>query len=201
MAVTRIIRGRRVELTARQIKQRVRELTGWSSEEYSRRYDVFRNRTRNYERAFGLERGSIKANEAFYRIINKQVYAEERYGEEVGAEFGSYNPEADTGAIEYSQQELGILQSGASSTGRALTRAQLQAAKQRVVSDFSALISKSPSVNQKYAQFVAENPNATAAETREFLVQAANEMKELQRQEYEANRDFYDRYGLAPGSP
>lgn len=62
-------------LTSREIKKRVMQATGWTSEQYQKQYDILRNKTRNYETITGSST-KIKVNELLY----KKTLAERRYG-------------------------------------------------------------------------------------------------------------------------
>lgn len=75
-----IQRGGRT-LTNRERAAEIRRLTGWTKEEYNRRYDVLRNRARNYEATTGAERGSINVGDLLYRDVRRRAMAQ-RYGEE-----------------------------------------------------------------------------------------------------------------------
>lgn len=184
MAVQQIINGRSVTLTNKQIKARIIELTGWTPEQYNKQYDIFRNRTRNYEKITGLPRGTIAANEELYRIINKDAYAQ-RAG----------------GIPTYSQRERGILGTTSQRTTAKISEAQNFSAKQRILNDFSPLLNKSATAAADWGAFNAANPNATAEETRIFLDEESNKIKTLKEKEIKFNRDFYEYYGIEPESP
>lgn len=66
-------RGRR--LSAREQKKKVMQWRGWDSKTYQREYDRLRNRVRNYERATGMERGSINAADLLARESRRQFYS------------------------------------------------------------------------------------------------------------------------------
>ena len=71
-------------LNDRQIKRAIMEANGWTSEEYQKRYDVLRNRVRNYEQVTGQSLGGkIRVNELLYQTTK----AQKRYG-------GAYRPSA-----------------------------------------------------------------------------------------------------------
>lgn len=62
-------------LPPREQKAKIMQWTGWSSKEYRREYDKLRNRTRNYERATGMERGTINIGDMLAREARRQYYA------------------------------------------------------------------------------------------------------------------------------
>ena len=64
------------ELSAREQKALVMREAGWSSKEYQKRYDVLRNRARNYERAVGLEKGTINVADLLARDVHYRYRAE-----------------------------------------------------------------------------------------------------------------------------
>lgn len=96
-------------LTNRERAAEIRRLTGWTKEEYNRRYDVLRNRARNYEKATGLEPGSIDVGDLLYRN-QRRVAMSKRYGEE-------YKPTALYAAISATP---------AGSTGRQISQRGIQ---------------------------------------------------------------------------
>ena len=71
-----------VRLTPREQKAKVLGWTGWSPKEYERQYDRLRNRVRNFERANGLEKGSINAADLLARHAREEYFAR-RQGREV----------------------------------------------------------------------------------------------------------------------
>ena len=71
-----------VRLTPREQKAKVLGWTGWSKKEYERQYDRLRNRVRNFERANGLEKGSINAANLLARHAREEYFAK-RQGREV----------------------------------------------------------------------------------------------------------------------
>lgn len=92
-------------LTARQQAAYVREITGWTREQYKRERDLLYNRTRNYERIAGLKRGEIDVSDLLARRERGKLYAR-RAGQE-------WQPTAQLEAI---------MSAPASSVGRAPTQ-------------------------------------------------------------------------------
>lgn len=121
-------------LTNRERAAEIRRLTGWTKEEYNRRYDVFRNRARNYEAAIGAERGSINVGDLLYRDVRRRAMAQ-RYGEQ-------YRPSALYEAVSSAP---------ASSTGRRISKAGIarisRAEQIRGVRQFSGIL-----YNSKYSE-------------------------------------------------
>lgn len=61
-------------LTRREQAQYVRELAGWTREEYNKEYDKLRNRVRTYEKATGLEKGSINVADLLAREVRSDIF-------------------------------------------------------------------------------------------------------------------------------
>lgn len=99
------IRRQGKQLTPRKQAEYVRQITGWSREEYRRQRDLLYNRVRNYERISGLERGTIDVAELLARRERGKQYAA-RTGQE-------WRPTAQLEAI---------MQAPASSTGRRISQ-------------------------------------------------------------------------------
>lgn len=82
MAVYKIVKGQRVQLTAREQKAYVMKQKGISSAEYKKQYDIFKNKLRAYEayqRAHGVDVKKQSASEL--------IYKHERAKAREGAEF------------------------------------------------------------------------------------------------------------------
>lgn len=128
-----IQRGGRT-LTNRERAAEIRRLTGWTQAEYNRRYDVLRNRARNYEAATGAERGSINVGDLLYRDVRSRAMAQ-RYGEQ-------YRP---SGLYE------AVSAAPASSTGRRISQAGISrvstAEQRRGIRQFSGIL-----YNSKYSE-------------------------------------------------
>lgn len=128
-----IRRGGRI-LTNKERAAEIRRLTGWTQAEYNRRYDVLRNRARNYEAATGAERGSINVGDLLYRDARSRAMAQ-RYGEQ-------YRP---SGLYE------AVSAAPASSTGRRISKAGIArvstAEQSRGIRQFSGIL-----YNSKYSE-------------------------------------------------
>ena len=86
MAIYKKIKGTNevVKLSNKQIKAEIMKVHGWTSEEYQRHYDIFKNKLRNYEsykRAHGVDVVTQSPQELLY----KQAKAMQR-------DKGSYKP-------------------------------------------------------------------------------------------------------------
>lgn len=63
-------------LTPKQVKAEIQAIKGWTTAQYQREYDKFRNKVRNYETLSGVEKGKYKVQDLFY----EKTKAEKRYG-------------------------------------------------------------------------------------------------------------------------
>lgn len=63
-------------LTSKQVKAEIQAIKGWTTAQYQREYDKFRNKVRNYETISGVEKGKYKVQELLY----EKTKAEKRYG-------------------------------------------------------------------------------------------------------------------------
>ena len=63
-------------LTPKQVKAEIQAIKGWTTAQYQREYDKFRNKVRNYETLSGVEKGKYKVQELLY----EKTKAEKRYG-------------------------------------------------------------------------------------------------------------------------
>lgn len=67
-------------LSSRQIKSRVRAVTGWTNEQYNKQYDILRNKARNYEKLTGT-----KVETPVNELLFRETLAKARYGEDYSA--------------------------------------------------------------------------------------------------------------------
>ena len=63
-------------LTPKQVKAEIQSMKGWTTAQYQKEYDKFRNKVRNYETLSGVEKGKYKVQDLFY----EKTKAEKRYG-------------------------------------------------------------------------------------------------------------------------
>lgn len=63
-------------LTPKKVKAEIQAIKGWTTQQYQREYDKFRNKVRNYETLSGVEKGKYKVQDLFY----EKTKAEKRYG-------------------------------------------------------------------------------------------------------------------------
>lgn len=143
-------------LTARQQAELVRKWTGWSAKEYQKEYDKLRNKTRNYERINGFERGSINVADLLARNARNRYYAP-RYGEEA-RNTNLYNA---------------IQRTTSASTGARLSQRTIERARnvaiQGVEKQFAGALSKSTAVKLAVEALKRNNPNYTAKELQDEI--------------------------------
>ena len=73
------VKDGRVELSTREVKQYVMKVNGWTSDEYNKKYDIFKNKLRayeNYERAHGV----VKQRQSPMQLLYKEAKAKVRDG-------------------------------------------------------------------------------------------------------------------------
>ena len=77
--IYKIVKGGRVELSTREVKQYVMKVNNWTSDEYNKKYDIFKNKLRayeNYERAHGV----TKSRQSPMQLLYKEAKAKVRDG-------------------------------------------------------------------------------------------------------------------------
>ena len=79
MAIYKKIKGTNevVKLTNKQIKAEIMKVHGWTSEEYQKHYDIFKNKLRNYE-AYKRAHGADVVAQSPQEILYKQAKAIQR---------------------------------------------------------------------------------------------------------------------------
>ena len=69
----------RVELSSRDVKQYVMRVHGWTSEEYNKKYDLFKNKLRAYE-SFKKAHGANIVPQSVAQVLYKEARAMQREG-------------------------------------------------------------------------------------------------------------------------
>ena len=83
--------GRKVELSASQVKTEIMRIHGWDTKEYQREYDILRNKLRAYE-AFQRSAGVQVTPQSPQQFLYSEAKAQERYG-------ANYRPSARTALV------------------------------------------------------------------------------------------------------
>ena len=60
MAIYKVVKGQKVELTASEIKSKIMQWQGWNAQQYKREYNITRNKLRNYERYVRENGGKVE---------------------------------------------------------------------------------------------------------------------------------------------
>ncbi|MBO5479588.1 MAG: hypothetical protein J6A63_00155 [Clostridia bacterium] len=81
MAIFEVRKGVKRELSSREVKQRVMEIRGWTSDEYNKEYDKLRNRVRAYE-SYQAQSGVIREKQSVATILYREAKAIKREGDE-----------------------------------------------------------------------------------------------------------------------
>ena len=176
-----IKRGGRT-LSAKEQAAEVRNLTGWTRQEYQKQYDILRNRVRAYERGTGVTDQDKKINVAdlLASDVKRRFYAK-YYGEE-------YKPTALYKAV----MQAPSISSGKKLSNKAQERIE-QAAETRIEEQFGGFAK-----NSKYAEEIKKDVeelrksgNYTPQEhlkiIEKYLKEIENERKNVE--EYNASLD------------
>lgn len=80
----KMVKGQRVEMSSREVKAYIMKQNGWTSSQYDKQYDIFKNKLRayeNYERAHGI----TSQRQSPTQLLYKEAKAKAREG-------GDYTP-------------------------------------------------------------------------------------------------------------
>lgn len=77
MALYKTVKGQAKRISAREVKQTIMKANNWTSEEYKRKYDIFKNKLRAFE-AFE----NVKTKQSPVELLYKQAKAKLREGAE-----------------------------------------------------------------------------------------------------------------------
>ncbi len=161
--------GKPVLLTPRVMKARVMAQNGWTSEQYKKQYDIFKNRATNYSRIVG-EALPHKINELFYL---KQT-SQKRWGAEYRASRLISAIEATTSESTGAALRRGKkAQAVAAAQGKQIEAKpvygakQLQAVSNAILKPFEALLRKSPNTRKKLEE-LAGDPAAQLAYVKQY---------------------------------
>lgn len=75
----KMVKGQRVEMTSREVKAYIMKQNGWTSSQYDKQYDIFKNKLRayeNYERAHGV----TSKRQSPTQLLYKEAKAKAREG-------------------------------------------------------------------------------------------------------------------------
>ena len=77
--IYKIVKGGRVELSTREVKKYVMKVNNWTSDEYNKKYDIFKNKLRAFEN-FQRAHGVIKDRQSPMQLLYKEAKAKVRDG-------------------------------------------------------------------------------------------------------------------------
>lgn len=73
------VNGQQVELNARQVKNFIMKVNGWTSEQYRKQYDIFKNKVRAYE-GYQRAKGQKVQTQSVAGLLYKEARAKKREG-------------------------------------------------------------------------------------------------------------------------
>lgn len=73
------VNGQQVELNARQVKSFIMKVNGWTSEQYRKQYDIFKNKVRAYE-GYQRAKGQTIQTQSVAGLLYKEARAKKREG-------------------------------------------------------------------------------------------------------------------------
>lgn len=197
--------GEIIRLTDKEIKAEVQALTGWNTAQYQKEYDKLRNKLRNYEAVIGQNKPRA-VNEELYNIVQRQS------------------------TVGLTERQQAILNFTSASTKQFREKAIKETiaprlediAIQSLKKSFEGLIYKSDTVLVEYNLWLNEvvdvqtiklsngdvvtrsitrkEKGFTALELNAFLNMQAKDLHRRQREEYYANKAYYDNNDSYPGS-
>lgn len=84
--IYKVVKGQRVEMSSREVKAYIMKQNQWTSDEYNKKYDIFKNKLRayeNYERAHG----STAKRQSPAQLLFKEAKAKATHGAEYTPSF------------------------------------------------------------------------------------------------------------------
>lgn len=78
--LTKKVNGESVKVSAREAKATIMKANNWSAEEYRKKYDIFKNKLRNYEAYQAAVTGKPVQRQNVVEMLYKQAKSKMRYG-------------------------------------------------------------------------------------------------------------------------
>lgn len=78
MAIYKVVKGKKVELTATEIKNKIMQWQGWNAQQYKREYNIIRNKLRNFEQ-YNREHGinvNAQSPQSFIYFESRKMHIE-----------------------------------------------------------------------------------------------------------------------------
>lgn len=100
-------------LTDKEIKARILDLTGWTTQEYNKQYDRLRNRVKNYQSLTGGTE-QLRTNEILYRTLQRQAAGVDLTAEQQAilkvssASTAAFKRSVETGTVSKAQLNIGV---------------------------------------------------------------------------------------------
>lgn len=81
MAIYKVVKGEQVKMSNREIKQYIMKVNGWTSEQYDKQYDIFKNKVRAFE-AYEKQHGRTRIEkQSPVEILYKEARSKAIHGE------------------------------------------------------------------------------------------------------------------------
>lgn len=78
MAIYKVVKGGRVPMTNREVKSYIMKINGWTSDQYNKQYDIFKNKLRAYE-AYEAQHGRVQ-KQSPVELLYKEARTKAREG-------------------------------------------------------------------------------------------------------------------------
>lgn len=136
------VNGQQVELNARQVKSFIMKVNGWTSEQYRKQYDIFKNKVRAYE-GYQRSKGQKVQAQSVAGLLYKEARAKKREGT-------NYNPSIKMQRIRsFTSISSGKALQKALKSKRFL-KAREETYEQGTLKQFKGLIDANPQAKQIY---------------------------------------------------
>lgn len=78
MAIYKVVKGGRVPMTSREVKDYIKKVNNWTNDQYQKQYDIFKNKLRAYEN-FEAQHGLVK-KQSPVELLYKEARTKAREG-------------------------------------------------------------------------------------------------------------------------
>lgn len=198
--------GEITRLTNAQIKEKIQDMTGWSTKQYQKEYDRLRNKLRNYEATIGQKKpGAV--NEELFKIITRQqttglTLRQQSILDYSSASTGGFREKVQSNRISNRLQNIAI-DSLVNGSFRELinksetSRREFEKWKNEIVVKETIV---TPSGKKVIREVTRAESGVTANEVNKFLSGLAKDLHKRQKREYKNNKAYYDENDSYPGS-
>lgn len=198
--------GEITRLSNAQIKEKIQDMTGWSTKQYQKEYDKLRNKLRNYEATIGQKKPGAVNEELFKIIMGQQTTGLTQRQQAIldysSASTALFRETAQSNRISDRLQNIAI-DSLVDGSFRELinqsetTRREFEKWKNKVVAKETIV---TPSGKKVIRKVTRAESGVTAKEVNEFLSGQAKDLHKRQKREYKNNKAYYDENDSYPGS-